>query len=180
MGGVRSAWDAALEAALREPTGHVGRAGADPRPARDLSAVRRRRARDHARHAGRLRAVSVPRPDGRIPDPPERDRASPTSRPAAARCPRSSCLDRGASPRPPRARASPARSGETSPKPLRGGGGPDPPSPSLAGAPSAPAPRLRRALSFCVRQNETNSLGASERITCWQGSRVSFVWGTAA
>ena len=67
-------WDAALESALDDPVRHVDRAGADSGPARDLSPVRCDGPHQHERHAGGPRAVSLSRPDGRLPDAPERDR----------------------------------------------------------------------------------------------------------
>ena len=73
----------------------LGRAGADQHPPGDVPGVRRGRRRRRARHAGGLRAVSVSRAGRGLPDAAERDRASPTSRPAAARCPPSSSTAKG-------------------------------------------------------------------------------------
>jgi hypothetical protein len=53
---------------------HVDPAGAHSRASRNVSAVRRRRERDDARHARGFRAVPVSWTDGRLPDAPERDR----------------------------------------------------------------------------------------------------------
>ena len=68
-----AAWDTLSIARLAAP-GRLGRAGEDPRAPRAVPAVRRRRRRGHRRHAGGLRAVSLPRQAGRLPDAPQRDR----------------------------------------------------------------------------------------------------------
>ena len=57
----------------RNRRSQLGAAAADPDPPRDVPRrVRPAARRDAARHAGRLRAVPVPRPADRLPDAPER------------------------------------------------------------------------------------------------------------